>query len=541
MLASGLTFFFALLTLLAIFVYTKVAPPFDWQSSLQFGSVKIPLVIYVPVLWMSISVFFLYLYAKNKIGVKQSWMVVLIVALEMSTFGWFHEWRMYKFPVKLVHENIINDYNNRARQSQQKLISNQGAWLQSDLGRLYGIYTLNWYGPLMLKRYSEATMIDTAGFLDPRGLSDRNVGLDIFGGRYLFLDPLSGINPQALILGNGCGANNANRQLINLPTAINADRVAIVSSLACSSAITDGQPVADLILHNEDRQEDLFVLRAGLDTAEHSADHPNVIPLMHHQKARIFESKRMVSPEGRSWDAHTYIAQYPFLPRKVNAIELTNIRNGVYLNVHSLTLLDSKTGGSQAIDPNQSFSVNRWHLVQAVDKFTVYENLRALPAVWLVFKAIPVSSAQALEALHTSVLPDGRSFDPAREALVEKGVFVDNLKLSSKDKEGKSRVDLHDDMKWEIHAQSNSPSLLVIGQNYYPGWRAEVDGKAVDILRVNYTQQGVLLPVGEHKIVLRFQPRSFTVGLAISSVSLIVLIFIIGRHRRRPLFGDKDS
>jgi uncharacterized membrane protein YfhO len=130
------------------------------------------------------------------------------------------------------------------------------------------------------------------------------------------------------------------------------------------------------------------------------------------------------------------------------------------------------------------------------------------------------------------VLPGGGRFDPAKQALVENSVAPVGTNPNA---EGKARVLHHSDTRWEIGASSLSPGLLVIGQNYYPGWRATVNGAQTEILRVNYTQQAVLLPAGENRIVLEFRPVSFMVGAAISGLSLIGLIFLMWRTRRRSV------
>ena len=38
-----------------------------------------------------------------------------------------------------------------------------------------------------------------------------------------------------------------------------------------------------------------------------------------------------------------------------------------------------------------------------------------------------------------------------------------------------------------IYAQSSGPSLPVIRQNYSTGWKATVNGKPPDLIRVNYS------------------------------------------------------
>ena len=437
-----------------------------------------------------------------------------------------------------MHKEIIFNYRDRAHQSQQKVISQKGLALPPDSGRLSGIHSLNWYGPLLLKRYSEATGINTAGILDSSAVSESNVGLDLFGGRYLFVDPsetmqMHGIpwhrEPLGLIMGNGCGSKLPKQRLINLSAPVAANGLEIVTQLDCSTHFADGKPVGDVIFYGVDGQKQSVVLRAGIDTAEWAVDCQDVIPIMHHRKANVFESKPVVRPGASTCDVHSYLAHFSFAPTSVSAIEI-KVHDNVTLNVHHLTLSDNQTGSTHAISPmEQLLSSNRWLFLEAADSVSVYENKRAMPPAWLTFEAISVSPDQALAAIRTSILPDGRNFNPTRQVLTEKVIFNNGTNA-----EGKAIVNRHNDTNWEINAQSNSPSLLVIGQTFYPGWRGELDGRPVEILRVNYTQQGILLPDGEHKIVLRFQPRSFALGLAISGISLIVLILLLGRNLRRP-------
>ena len=78
--------------------------------------------------------------------------------------------------------------------------------------------------------------------------------------------------------------------------------------------------------------------------------------------------------------------------------------------------------------------------------------------------------------------------------------------------------------------------FLVTGENYYPGWKAYVDGEETEIYKTDYLLMGVNVPSGEHTIEFRFQPRSVLVGM-IGSVSgifiwIILMIVVLWLHRR---------
>jgi hypothetical protein len=60
----------------------------------------------------------------------------------------------------------------------------------------------------------------------------------------------------------------------------------------------------------------------------------------------------------------------------------------------------------------------------------------------------------------------------------------------------------------EIEANSASGGMLVLHDTYYPGWVAEIDGRAAPILRADVLFRGVEMPPGRHHVVFRFAPFS---------------------------------
>jgi len=75
--------------------------------------------------------------------------------------------------------------------------------------------------------------------------------------------------------------------------------------------------------------------------------------------------------------------------------------------------------------------------------------------------------------------------------------------------------------KVTIDADLQAPGLLVLADLHYPGWRATLDGRDVPTLRVHDTMRGVQVGPGAHRIVFGYDPASFWLGLAISSMALL--------------------
>jgi len=163
----------------------------------------------------------------------------------------------------------------------------------------------------------------------------------------------------------------------------------------------------------------------------------------------------------------------------------------------------------------------RWKRVADVGPVAIFENTRVLPRAWLVTGERVVSAEQALTIIRSGRMPDRSSWDPLEEVLVERpaGVFLPD------EKELRGRVDFvrHEPNRLELSAEAAVPSVLVLAENYYPGWQAQLDGRPVKTMRVNYNQRGVAVPPGKHTIVFSYQPRPVQLGIMISLLTLVAL------------------
>jgi len=77
---------------------------------------------------------------------------------------------------------------------------------------------------------------------------------------------------------------------------------------------------------------------------------------------------------------------------------------------------------------------------------------------------------------------------------------------------------------------------LVVAENWYPGWRATVDGAAVPVLRANVALMAVPLPAGGREVRLTFVSPSYRRGrlITVLSVVAVLVLVVVPTIRRRP-------
>ena len=87
-----------------------------------------------------------------------------------------------------------------------------------------------------------------------------------------------------------------------------------------------------------------------------------------------------------------------------------------------------------------------------------------------------------------------------------------------------------------IEVTASSAAALVLSDTLQPGWTATVDGADVPLVHANRVMRFLPVPAGDHIVEMRYLPRSFTLGLALSLASLAFLAaaaFIRQRRNQR--------
>ncbi|MCX7015420.1 MAG: YfhO family protein, partial [Candidatus Sumerlaeota bacterium] len=92
--------------------------------------------------------------------------------------------------------------------------------------------------------------------------------------------------------------------------------------------------------------------------------------------------------------------------------------------------------------------------------------------------------------------------------------------------------------RWRFRVSAPKASVLVLGQSYYPGWQAMVDGKARNTIPVDWALTGVFLEPGTRDVEFTYHPKAFDRGAAVSVASILAWIVVFfgavawTRHRR---------
>ena len=79
----------------------------------------------------------------------------------------------------------------------------------------------------------------------------------------------------------------------------------------------------------------------------------------------------------------------------------------------------------------------------------------------------------------------------------------------------------------EIATSTSEPALAILTRSWDRGWRAAIDGREVPLLRADLAFQGVVVPSGEHVLLLTYAPASFRAGVLVSGLSLAVLAALV--------------
>jgi hypothetical protein len=88
--------------------------------------------------------------------------------------------------------------------------------------------------------------------------------------------------------------------------------------------------------------------------------------------------------------------------------------------------------------------------------------------------------------------------------------------------------------RWQIDVSGSEGSLVVVSDAYFPGWRAEVDGKPAPVLQADAALLGVAVGPGDHRIELTYGvPGAAMAGRAVTGATLAALLLAVPLSRRR--------
>ena len=184
------------------------------------------------------------------------------------------------------------------------------------------------------------------------------------------------------------------------------------SWLGCVAvSIPDGAEVAQIKVVDTNNTIETHSLLAGRDVSDWAYDCETVKHSLKHRRAQIFENFAAKVYE-ESCQGHYYRSNFKLDGRKnIKSIELRWTGPSGSLILDKLSLIDDEIRSSRPVDPMTMG--HNWRFVEERNGSQVFENLAALPRVWLVPEVV------VLEAEEIQWLPNFPSTGRSRIDLSE--------------------------------------------------------------------------------------------------------------------------
>jgi hypothetical protein len=148
---------------------------------------------------------------------------------------------------------------------------------------------------------------------------------------------------------------------------------------------------------------------------------------------------------------------------------------------------------------------------------------------WVASAIVKAPQEQAL-----ATVLDAR-FEPTRVAIADTSARdIPGVQLQTLPAPAVSRVRVTSYGPGAIDLSLDQPTTpgqaLVVSENYFPGWRATVDGRSAPTGRMNYNLIGVALPQGASAVQLRFDDAAYEKGKRVTliAIALAVLLWVAG-------------
>ncbi|MEC7833796.1 MAG: hypothetical protein VX604_02670, partial [Gemmatimonadota bacterium] len=188
----------------------------------------------------------------------------------------------------------------------------------------------------------------------------------------------------------------------------------------------------------------------------------------------------------------------------VNLYENSNIRR--LLNVKYILWPDLEMGGSIQGPAIAQLQLQDGRLFE-----TIFSD-PGLPRARLVGNSVIKTDNEAVPYMLSDL------FDPELEVVLNEPAPID---LIGRPVTGEVSWIERTTNRMSLEVSTEDPALLVIADNWFPAWKAEIDGRQVDILRAYHSLRAIPVSPGEHQVVLTYRSELLVRSLWIS----IILFF----------------
>ncbi|MEA3310615.1 MAG: hypothetical protein U9Q76_00165, partial [candidate division WOR-3 bacterium] len=173
--------------------------------------------------------------------------------------------------------------------------------------------------------------------------------------------------------------------------------------------------------------------------------------------------------------------------------------------------------------------------VFAGQRYVIYRNTAPHYRAWLATEVEVIADDEAI--LQRMKRPD---FDPHRTVILEEEPqdWQGSVDPSDTTSPGQVQITRYEPNVIELTADVKRPAVLVLSENWYPYYRAWVDGVERKVYRADYTLRAVTLEPGRHEVVFRFRSPYVTAGawitiVALGLVGLAVVLSLVAARKKK--------
>ncbi|MGC8718845.1 MAG: YfhO family protein [Thermodesulforhabdaceae bacterium] len=161
-------------------------------------------------------------------------------------------------------------------------------------------------------------------------------------------------------------------------------------------------------------------------------------------------------------------------------------------------------------------------------EWVVYENKNCLPRAFSITHLEVARDIREVRARFETL-----SVNPAETAFVSRE-DLDKIGRTHFSR-GDVHIDSYDTNRITIKAEFPSDAgFVVLSDQYFPGWKAFVDGQEVPIYQVNGLVRGVVVPKGTHMVEFIYRPVKIYVATVIGLVVCVaVLVALLNLYRSK--------
>jgi len=204
----------------------------------------------------------------------------------------------------------------------------------------------------------------------------------------------------------------------------------------------------------------------------------------------------------------------------IQLLSILNVRYVIWPIYRAGGLLIGEPVAATSLDGSQAYEA-------------VYE-IPTLPRARLVGEAVVLSEEETVPYILSS------GFRPSEEVVLTQ---APPMPLSGGPVQGEVEWVERGPNRQRLRVRTDSPALLVLADNWFPAWKARVNGEEAPVLRANHTLRAVPVGQGESEVEIFFDAGTLRGPLLISlaSLALVSVAVFIRPRRNKGIIGASEG